>query len=190
MLGGGTRFHAACGISQGVGNFTSLRCFKKFASHWTSWGGFSNVVRADREAAQPRIICHLRQTAVEAPEQLGRAEQHGGIFKSWITTTIGQLSVVGKEHLKQCLARIDQMRHGGFSSSQWVFGRQPRRPGLQGEEDEWGLLGVLTTGLDSSFRSKRSDEIYSSVRVCGLQTAVCSCHIATSPTEEQAVRAG
>ena len=35
------------------------------------------------------------------------------------------------------------MKRGGFSASQWVVGRYPRRPGMLSEEAEWGQLGVL-----------------------------------------------
>eukprot|EP00972_Heterocapsa_arctica_P041389 6104560-Heterocapsa_arctica.AAC.1 len=56
--------------------------------------------------------------------------------------------VVGKLQMKQAAAvamqvKNDSLRRGGFSPSQWLLGKHPRRPGSRAEEDEWGQLGVL-----------------------------------------------
>lgn len=50
------------------------------------------------------------------------------------------------------------MRRGCFSPSQWVLGRVPRRPGQQGDEDEWGQLGVLETRQDGATEFGRRAE--------------------------------
>ena len=42
----------------------------------------------------------------------------------------------------------DDMRRGGYSPSQWVLSRFPRRPCSPVEEDEWGQLGSLQNQAD------------------------------------------
>ena len=53
---------------------------------------------------------YSRQTAVTAPEQLGRPERHGGILKFLVMTIVRQHSVVGKEQLKQMQQRPPTVR--------------------------------------------------------------------------------
>ena len=91
---------------------------------------------------------YLRQAALEAPEQIGRGERHGGIFKHMLNVVIKEHNVSGKDEMKLAAVVVqetknDSMRKGGFAASQWVLAKYPRRPGLQGCEDEWGQLGVL-----------------------------------------------
>ena len=54
---------------------------------------------------------------------------------------IKEHTVTGKAELNQALTvaletKNGQTRKGGFSPSQWVIGKHPRRPGAQLEEDE------------------------------------------------------
>ena len=97
----------------------------------------------------------VRQAALEAPEQIGRAERHGGIFKQVMKKIIKEHHIQGKEQMKLAATvaletKNDMMRRDGFAPSQWVLGRFPRRPGGLTEESEWGQLGVLSTQQDSS----------------------------------------
>ncbi len=98
---------------------------------------------------------HIRQAAVEAPEQIGRGERHGGVAKDLMKKIIKAHHVVGKKQMKQAasvamVTKNDSMRRDGFAPSQWVIGKFPRRPGMQGEEAEWGQLGVLQHQQDSA----------------------------------------
>ena len=49
-----------------------------------------------------------------------------------------------------CESKNGSMRRGGFSPSQWVTAKHPRRPGSLKEEDEWGQLGALAAQQDSA----------------------------------------
>ena len=71
---------------------------------------------------------------VEAPEQIGRVERHGGILKSMVLKVASDLGVSGIEEMKavvaQCVRQKNSMsRTQGFSPMQWVLGRSPREPG-------------------------------------------------------------
>ena len=51
----------------------------------------------------------------------------------------------------------DNMRKGGFSPSQWVLGKYPRRPGASNfDEDEFADLGIVSDRFDpaSAFQLK------------------------------------
>jgi hypothetical protein len=74
--------------------------------------------------------------------------------KNLLKTIIKQHHVIGKEQMKQAgyiaqQVKNDSQRRGGFSASQWVIGKHPRRPGSQAEEDEWGQLGTLQAQQDA-----------------------------------------
>jgi len=157
----GTTFHMICMISVGKGNPLSIKCYKKFQSHWTRWAGFPQFLVCDRGLHNRGEFArglkangtHIRQAALEAPEQIGRGERHGGIMKNLMKTTIKEHHVVGKDQMKQVgyiaqETKNDMSKRGGFSASQWVTCRYPRRPGSMLEEDEWGQLGVLQSQQD------------------------------------------
>eukprot|EP00972_Heterocapsa_arctica_P101246 14924055-Heterocapsa_arctica.AAC.1 len=71
---------------------------------------------------------------------IARAERHGGFMKSTMKTIIKEHHVIGTLQMKQAAAvamqvKNDSLRRGGFSPSQWVLGKHPRRPGPLAEED-------------------------------------------------------
>ena len=159
----GTTYQAICLVCEGKGTPKSQKCYDKFLSRWCSWAGFPRIVTSDRglhnRGAFARGLgsngTYLRQAALEAPEQIGRGERHGGIMKSLMKTMIKTHHVIGKQQMKQVGAiaqevKNDDMRKGGFAPSQWVIGRHPRRPGGLNEEDEWGQLGVISSQMDSN----------------------------------------
>ena len=72
-------------------------------------------------------------------------------------------SLQGKQQVKAAMIECQVIknkfvRHGGFSPSQWVFGRQPRGIGHLLGEDELGELGVLSGAMDPSTAFGRSIE--------------------------------
>ena len=76
-------------------------------------------------------------------------------MKKLILTLVKEFLVVGKDQMKQVgyiaqEVKNDTMRRGGFTASQWVTCKHPRRPGALTEEMEWGQLGVLQAQQDSS----------------------------------------
>ena len=163
----GTTFHVIVLICEGKGQPKSIKCFAKFESRWTSWAGFPQVVSTDRGLHNRGELAkglaskglasngiYIRQAATEAPEHIGRGERHGGIVKAMLANVVREHHVVGKAQMKQAAAVVqecknDTFRRGGFSPSQWVLGKYPRRPGSMLEEQEWGQLGVLQSQQDS-----------------------------------------
>ena len=94
------------------------------------------------------IGTYLRQAGLEAPDQTGRGEQHGGVIKSAMKVVIKEHRVIGKDQMKQVAiiameGKSDNITKGGFAPSLLVLGKFPWRPGRLREEDEWGQLGVL-----------------------------------------------
>ena len=90
--------------------------------------------------------CDLGQAGVEAAEQIGRCERHGGILTGNICKVIAACHIRGKAALKlrvaTCVpARNELVRHGGIAA-QWVLGKFPRGVGHMLEEEEIGQLGM------------------------------------------------
>jgi hypothetical protein len=97
----------------------------------------------------------VRQAALESPEHIGRAERHGGILKGVLKRIIKDHNVQGKDQMKLAMSvalevKNDTMRRDGFSPSQWVLAKHPRRPGSLLEEAEWGQLGEMRAQCDAS----------------------------------------
>ena len=44
---------------------------------------------------------YLRQAGLEAPEQIGRGERHGGLMQSAMMAVIKEHHVIGKDQMKQ-----------------------------------------------------------------------------------------
>ena len=163
IVDNGTTFHVIALVCEGHGTPKSAKCYRKFQTYWVSWAGYPQIVTTDRglhnRGAFARGLTangtYLRQAALEAPEQIGRGERHGGIFKGLMKPVIKQHHVRGKEQMKQVAAVVaeeknDGMRRNGFAPSQWVLAKFPRRPGSMAEEAEWGQLGVLAGQVDSA----------------------------------------
>ena len=85
-----------------------------------------------RTLAQHAVL--IRQAGVESPEQIGRVERHGGLFKAVLKRMITEHAVRGFDAIKIAIAEAvstknNLSRNDGFSPSQWVFGTLPRGPG-------------------------------------------------------------
>ena len=102
--------------------------------------------------------CELLPTAAITPQQNAAAERHGGVWKHHARRLIDKFSVQfvpAQQHRVNWLVAAVAWAcnaaptESGYSPSQWVLGKYPRRPGSLCEESEWGQLGVLAAQLDS-----------------------------------------
>ena len=92
---------------------------------------------------------------MEAPEQLGRGERHGGIWKENLSRVVKVHRIVGKKDMKVAAAVVvnaknEYVRKGGLAPIQWVLGKYPRGVACLMEEEEMGQLGALENALDPS----------------------------------------
>ena len=135
------------------------------------WAGWPESVSTDRGLhnrgsfaaglSQHGVV--LRQAGLESPEHIGRCERHGGIIKRAYRRVCKMHNLIGKQQVKAAMtecqvAKNEFIRHGGFSPSQWVLGRQPRGIGHLLDEDELGQLGVLSGAMDPSTAFGRNIE--------------------------------
>ena len=84
---------------------------------------------------------------LESPEQLGRTERHGGMWKRVARRAVTAQKVKGPDEmmilaLSNSCQMNDGTRRGGFAPSQWVLGTFPRNPSNIHNEDEFADLGV------------------------------------------------
>ena len=122
--------------------------------HWVSWAGCPKDVVTDRGAHNrgyfsrmlgARGICP-HNIGLASPEQLGRVERHGKMWKTVASRTINSQRLKGDDDMKMlanCNNAVmsDGVRKGGFAASQWVLGKFPRAPGDIVCEDELADLG-------------------------------------------------
>ena len=97
-------------------------------------------------------VC-IKNIGLESPEQLGRTERHGGMWKSTAKRAAHAQKVRGAEEMKimalsNNMVMNDGVRKGGFASSQWALGKFPRNPGNNHTEEEFADLGVISAELD------------------------------------------
>ncbi len=77
---------------------------------------------------------------LEAPNQLGMVERHGGEWKKVAAKVVQERKITEPRWMKIMSAEVnavmnEQHRVGGFSPAQWVVGRQPRHAGELGDDD-------------------------------------------------------
>ena len=109
-----------------------------------------------RTLAQHGVL--IRQAGVESPEQIGRVERHGGLFKAVLKRMITEHAVRGFDDIKIAIAEAvstknNLSRNGGFSPSQWVFGTLP-----------FADLGPLQGQLEPGTAFARRAELRASAR--------------------------
>ena len=79
-------------LAQQDGTPSSKLCAEAFRFSWTQWAGWPKHITTDKRLHNhnhgrfsrilgEHAIC-IRNVALESPEQLGRAERHGDIWKS------------------------------------------------------------------------------------------------------------
>jgi len=152
----GTTFHLVWMVSVGGGQPKSTKCLRKFLQGWVAWAGWPKVLTCDRglhnRGAFSRALTdngvYVRMAALEAPEQIGRGEVHGKIYKKTLRAAVKTCHIVGKQKMKyaisvNCAVKNEHSRKGGIAPSCWVLGKHPRDPGRLLEEEERGQLGVL-----------------------------------------------
>ena len=103
------------------------------------------------------------------PEQIGRVERHGGLFKAVLKRLVADHAVQGFDDIKVAIAEAVSTknglsRNGGFSPSQWVFGTLPRGLGDQFDEQEFADLGPLQGQLEPGTVFARRAELGASAR--------------------------
>merc|ERR1712138_272205 len=95
----------------------------------------------------------IRNVGLESPEQLGRIERHGGMWKATAKRIIHAQKIRDTDDIViMAMANNSTMndgtRKGGFAPSQWVLGKFPRNPGNIHDEDEFTDLGCISAMLD------------------------------------------
>ena len=173
----GTTFQQEVLLRQGHGSPSSRECLDSFVSLWVGWAGWPQTLSCDRGVhnrgdfartlAQHGVL--IRQAGVESPEQIGRVEQHGGLFKAVLERMVADHAVQGFDDIKVAIAEAvstknNVSRNGSFSPSRWVFGTLPRRPGDQFDEQEFADLGPLQGQLEPGTAFARRAEFRASAR--------------------------
>ena len=173
----GTTFQQVVLLRQGHGSPSSRECLDSFVSLWVGWAGWPQTLSCDRGVHNRGVFARtlaqhgvlIRQAGVESPEQIGRVERHGGLFKAMLKRMITEHAVQGFDDMKVAVAEAvstknNLSRNGGFSPSQWVFGTLPRGPGDQFDEQEFADLGPLQGQLEPGTAFVRRAELRASAR--------------------------
>ena len=101
--------------------------------------------------------CKFRLVALEAPHQLGKVERAGGVLKEMLKRVINAESVRGELEMQMTLCECLETKNrqgtiGGFSPSQWVIGRNPRRYGWPDDaEEEDSFIDIMDRDPASTF---------------------------------------
>ena len=104
----GTTFHACALVKQGKGTPSSAKCLSKFVASWVNWAGWPKVVTTDRGTHNRGVFgrtlaangVYVRPIGLESPEQLGRGERHGDIWKWNMKRIIRSHNISSKYHIK------------------------------------------------------------------------------------------
>ena len=147
-------------LHEGGSQASSQAYLDAFVERWANWAGWPKFVTTDRGAHNSGIFSRtlaqnsvlIRQAGVESPEQIGRVERHGGLWKHVLRRVVVDHGVTGMRDMRMAMSEATSAknalaRNGGFSPSQWVFGCLPRGPRDQGDEQEFADLGVLGHGV-------------------------------------------
>ena len=108
----GTTFHVVALVRADGGTPSSSKCLAKFTSAWVSWAGYPVILACDRglhnygsfSKGLSNNGVYQRVAGVEAAEQIGRGERHGGIFKTNMYAVINAHQVTGKKQMKMAAA--------------------------------------------------------------------------------------
>jgi hypothetical protein len=159
----GTNFQIVSYLFPGPGQPKSELCMKVFMMSWTSWAGWPKDVVVDRGLHNRGAFARMlgahgiapKHIGLESPEQLGRTERHGEMWKSVGKRVINSRQVSGEDQMQLMAYELnstvnDGGRKGGYSPSQWVLGKYPNRPGSGNifDEDAYAELGVLSERMD------------------------------------------
>ena len=104
-----------------------------------------------KEMSAAGVNCGL--TGLEAPNQMGKTERHGGMWKDVAEkvatdkrrTTPREMMLLAAETSS---VMNEMNRVGGFSPAQWVIGRQPRHAGEIGDDETRHDLNSMAERID------------------------------------------
>ena len=138
----GTDFQIVCFLCKGPGSPSSKLCGHTFMMQWVSWAGWPKNVVIDRGTHNRGYFSRMlgahgicpKNIALESPEQLGKVERKGQMWKMVAKRVILQRRITGEEGMRTlayCNNPVmnDGARKGGFSPSQRVLGKFPRAVG-------------------------------------------------------------
>ena len=99
----GTTFQQVVLLRQGHGSPSSRECLDSFVSLWVGWAGWPQTLSCDRGVHNRGVFARtlaqhgvlIRQAGVASPEQIGRVERHGGLFKAVLKRMITEHAVQG-----------------------------------------------------------------------------------------------
>ena len=164
-------------LRQGHGSPSSRECLDSYVSLWVGWAGWPQTLSCDRGVHNRGVFARtlarhgvlIRQAGVESPEQIGRVERHGGLFKAVLKRMVADHAVQGFDDMKVAVAEAvstknNLSRNGRFSPSQLVFATFPRGPGNQFDEQEFADLGPLQGQLEPGTAFARRAELRASAR--------------------------
>ena len=108
----GTTFQQVVLLGQGHGSPSSRECLDSFVSLWVGWAGWPQTLSCDRGVHNRGVFARtlaqhgvlIRQAGVESPEQIGRVERHGGLFKAVLKRMITEHAVRGFDDIKIAIA--------------------------------------------------------------------------------------
>ena len=136
----GTDFQMVVFLKKGHGTPSSKLCAEKFMTHWVSWAGWPTEVKVDRGLHNRGYFARMlgahgicpRHAALESPEQIGKTERAGDIWKMNAKRVINDRQIKTEKDMELLAAEMnsvinDGTRKGGYSCSQWVLGKFPRR---------------------------------------------------------------
>ena len=152
----GTCFQLVEIVRVGDGLPSSARCHEAIQRRWTSWAGLPAVLRCDRGLHNRGVLAQycaahrieVSHAPLETLESIGRVERHGGVLKAMVRKVVSQTQAAGQTQLQAvldecCLPKNTMLRHGGYSTLQWVLGKMARGPPSLVEEDNSADLGSL-----------------------------------------------
>ena len=115
-------------LRQGRGSPSSRECLDSFVSLWVGWAGWPQTLSCDRGVHNRGVFARtlaqhgvlIRQAGEESPEQIGRVERHGGLFKAVLKRMITEHAVRSFDDIKIAIAEAvstknNLSRNGGFS---------------------------------------------------------------------------
>ena len=97
----GTTFQQVVLLRQGHSSPSSRECLDSFVSLWVGWAGWPQTLSCDRGVHNRGVFVRtlaqhgvlIRQAGVESPEQIGRVEKHGGLFKAVLKRMVADHAV-------------------------------------------------------------------------------------------------
>ena len=143
----GTTFQQVVLLRQGHGSPSSRECLDSFVSLWVGWAGWPQTLSCDRGVHNRGVFAQhgvlIRQAGVEGPEQIGRVERHGGLFKGSVETN----------ELPNTLSRVLTTQK---SRSLWLSAPRTTSVAMVVSHPHNGCLGPCHEDLETNLMSRNS----------------------------------